>query len=74
MKKVLLGSIMFLAGSISTALLLSGSMANEWTENGQLSAFWNLSQYELMPALYIFIGIAIIGMVLAVIGLFGNKD
>lgn len=74
MKKVLLGSIMFLAGVLSTALLLAGSMSNEWTVNGQISSFWNLSQYGLMPVLYIFICIAVIGIVIAVIGLFENKD
>lgn len=74
MKKVVLGSIMFLAGVISIALVLAGSMANEWTINGEYSSFWNISQYGLMPAIYIFIGIAIIGLVLAVWGLFDKKD
>lgn len=74
MKKVVLGSIMFLAGVISIALVLAGSMANEWTINGEYSSFWNISQYGLMSAIYIFIGIAIIGLVLAVWGLFDKKD
>ena len=74
MKKVILGSIMFLAGVISTALVLAGSMANEWTIDGKFSSFWNISQYGLMPVIYIFIGIAIIGLVLAVWGLFDKKD
>lgn len=73
MKKVILGSIMFLAGIISIALVLAGSMANEWTINGEYSSFWNISQYGLMPAIYIFIGIVIIGLVLAVWGLFDKK-
>ena len=38
MKKVIAGSIMFLAGLIFTALVLAGSMANDWTINGQHSA------------------------------------
>lgn len=74
MKKVVLGSIMFLAGVISIALVLAGSMANEWTINGEYSSFWNISQYGLMSAIYIFIGIAIIGLVLAIWGLFDKKD
>lgn len=74
MKKVVLGSIMFLAGVISIALVLAGSMANEWTINGEYSSFWNISQYGLMSAIYIFIGIAIIGLVLATWGLFDKKD
>ena len=74
MKKILLGSIMFLTGVISVALILAGSMANEWTVNGQFSALWNISQYGLMPAIYIFSGIAIIGAAFAVWGLFDKKD
>lgn len=74
MKKVILGSIMFLAGVISIALILAGSMANEWTVNGELSSFGNISRYGLMPVIYIFISMAIIGFVLAVWGLFDKKD
>lgn len=65
---------MFLAGVISIALVLAGSMANEWTVNGKFSSFWNISQYGLMPVVYIFAGIAMIGLVLAVLGLFDKKD
>lgn len=64
---------MFLAGVISIALVLAGSMANEWTVNGKFSSFWNISQYGLMPVVYIFAGIAMIGLVLAVLGLFDKK-
>lgn len=39
MKKVILGSMMFLTGVISIALILSGSMANEWTVNGKIFFF-----------------------------------
>ncbi len=74
MKKVILGSSMFLAGVISTAVVLAGSMANEWTVNGEFSSFWNISQYGLMPAVYIFVGIAVIGLVLAGWGVFDKKD
>jgi len=74
MKKVVLGSTMFLAGIVSIALVLAGSMANEWTVNGEFSSFWNISQYGFMPTVYIFVGIAIIGFVLAIWGLFDKKD
>lgn len=74
MKKVFLGSMMFLAGVLSVAVILAGSMANEWTLNGNLSAFWNVSQYGLMPALYVFVGISMIGMVLAIWGIFEKKN
>mgnify|MGYP003251517965 CR=1 FL=1 len=74
MKKVILGSIMFLAGVISVAMVLAGSMANEWTVNGRFSALWNIQQYGLMPVVYIFGGIAIIGLVLAILGLLDKKN
>ncbi len=74
MKKLILGSIVFLTGVLSTAVLLAGSMGNTWNLNGQLSATWNLSQYGLMPALYIFIGIAITGAIIAAWGVFEKKD
>ncbi len=70
MKKVILGSSMLLAGLLSVAALLAGTMANDWTINGQLSSFWNMSQYGLMPAFYIFIGIAVTGLAIAVWGIF----
>lgn len=74
MKKVCFGSMMFLAGVLSVAVILAGSMANEWTVNGEFSAFWNISQYGLMPAVYVFVGISIIGMVLAIWGTFEKKN
>ena len=74
MKKVFLGSILFLSGMLSVAVLLAGSMANEWTVNGQFSSFWNISQYGLMPMVYCFIGVAVIGLFLAIWGVFEKKD
>ena len=73
MKKVILGSMMFLAGVISVALIFAGSMANEWTVNGRFSSLWNIQQYGLMPVVYIFSSIAVIGLVLAVWGLFDKN-
>ena len=61
MKKVILSSIMFLSGLLSVAVLLAGTMANDWNVDGQLSAFHNMSPYGLKPAFYIFIGIAVLG-------------
>ena len=74
MKKVVLGSAMFLAGVVSVALLLAGSMANEWTINGQFSSLWNISQYGLMPAFCIFVAVAVVGIVLAVWGIADGRD
>ena len=51
MKKVILGSMMFLAGLLSAAVLLAGTMANDWSVNGELSSFRNMVQYGLMPGL-----------------------
>lgn len=65
---------MFLAGVISVAVILAGSMANEWTVNGSFSAFWNISQYGLMPAVYLFIAIAVVGIALAIWGIFEKKN
>ena len=74
MKKIIFGMIIFLAGTLSVALILAGSMANDWTINGEHSAFWNISRYGLMPAVYAFIGIAFIGLIFAVWGLFDHKN
>jgi len=69
MKKVILGAAMVLAGVLSDALLFAGSMANDWTIDGQKSALWNLSQYGLMPALVLFTAIAAVGFAIAVWGI-----
>ena len=60
MKKVILGSMMMVAGLISAAVLLAGSMANDWTINGEFSSFWNLSQYGLMPFSTCFLGLLLL--------------
>ena len=73
MKKVLLGSMLFLASAISIAVILAGSMASEWTVNGEFSSIWNIARYGLMPAVYIFGGISIFGMALAIWGIFEKK-
>ena len=74
MKKVILGSAMFCAGLLSAAVLLAGTMSNDWKFNGCLSSFCNLTQYVLMPAFYTFIGIAAAGIAVAIWGVFEKKD
>ena len=73
-KKVILGSIMFLSGAISVALVLAGSMANEWAVNGRFSSWWNIQQYGLMPIIYIFCGLAVIGLAIAIWGVLDKKN
>ncbi len=73
MKKLIFGLVLFLTRMLSDAVLLGGAMANEWVNNGKLSAFWNLSQYGLMPAFYLFAVTAFIGLVLAVWGMLERK-
>lgn len=74
MKKVILGSVMMMSGLLSVAIILAGSMANEWTVNGQFSSIWNITQYGLMPAVVAFSIIAIVGLLLAIWGLFEKKQ
>ena len=73
MKKLIFGAMLFCTGSLSAAILLAGSMANDWTLNGQSSALWNISRYGLLPALYIFLGLAVLGLVIVVWGLFNPE-
>ena len=74
MKKVIFRMLMFLTGALSVAMILPGSMANDWTVNGHHSASWNIPRYGLLPALYLFAGMAILGLIVAVWGLFDHKS
>lgn len=73
MKKVILGSIMFLSGTLAAAIIL-GAMANELNVNGRLSAIWNITQYGLMPAIIVFSISAVIGLLFALWGVFEKKQ
>lgn len=69
MKKVILGAMMFLAGAISGAILLAAPVGMQWTHNNEFaSAWWLLSQYGLVPVLFLFAAIALAGLVLAILG------
>jgi len=74
MKKTILGSLMALAGIVSMALLMAGSMSQDWMIDGQHSFWWNLSQYGLTSAFFVFAAIATGGLVIAVIGLIEKKQ
>ena len=69
MKKIVFGGIMFLAGIISSAILLSGTMVTGFIHNGEYSFAWSLSQYKLTIPLNIFIVIAVVGFALCIWGL-----
>ena len=69
MKKTILGATMFLAGLISSAVLLAGPTGIQWTNNCD-SAWWLLSNYGLIPFLYVFVAITIIGLAIALWGVF----
>ena len=62
MKKVIWGSFLSLAGIIATALLLGFSMIKDWINDDTYSVIFNLSRYELLPVLAVFIFVAILGM------------
>lgn len=73
MKKTIFGAVMFFAGLVSCAILLAGPMGMQWTHNGEwASAWWLLSKYGLAPIFYIFVAVAIVGLVLAIWGV-GEK-
>ncbi len=69
MKKFILGLVMFASGLLSSAVLLSGTMSFNMQFDGGFSAFRALTAYQLMPVFLLFAAIAIIGFVLAVLGL-----
>ena len=80
MKKVIIGSFMFLAGVLSCAVLSAMSIFKELPVNivaGEEAIHTTfidiLAEYSLTPMLYIFIAIAIIGIVVFVLGLFEKK-
>ena len=73
MKKVMMGSLMFLTGVLSLAVIVSGAMVHDWTIDGQHSVFWNLSRYGLMPVFVGLTAIAVLGLIIAVWGLFEKK-
>ena len=73
MKKVILGGLMMLSGILATAILIAAAMSQDWIINGERSLTWNLSQYGLMPVLYIFIVLGIVGLLIGCWGIF-EKD
>lgn len=72
MKKVIVGSAMFMTGVLSAVILLGGAMAYQF-EHINLSPFSMtmqiLAEYGLTPFLYIAVAIAVAGMFIAILGL-----
>ncbi|HIT01795.1 MAG TPA: hypothetical protein IAC21_03110 [Candidatus Enterenecus merdae] len=72
MKKVIVGSAMFMTGIISAVVLLGGAMAYQF-EHINLSPFSMtmqiLAEYGLTPFLYVAVVIAVVGIVIAILGL-----
>ena len=66
MKKIVFGSIMMLTGVIASALLMAGSMSPDWATNGPFTFVRNLSEYGLDYVLYVFYGMAIVGILIAI--------
>jgi len=65
MKKVVLGSMMLLAGLLSCAILIAGSTLKDITINGRYSFLWNLSSLGLVPVTVLFSAIALTGLLTA---------
>jgi len=74
MKKVVLGSMMFLAGLLSCAILITGSALKDITINGSYSFLWNLSSLGLVPVIVLFSAIALTGLLIALWGVFEKNN
>lgn len=77
MKKVVIGSAMFMTGIISAVVLLAGAMAYDFGSIN-ISPFavtmQVLAKYGLTQFLYISIVIAVVGAAVTIWGLFGKKE
>ena len=68
MRKVIMGSIVFMAGLLSLAVLLAGTMASSASSTANWSAFWKLGYFGLTPFAWVFGGVAVMGLFLALWG------
>lgn len=77
MKKVIIGSSMFMTGIISAVILLAGTMANEY-DSMNISplavAMQILAKYGLTPFLYVAVGVAVVGAAVAIWGLLEKES
>ena len=73
MRKVMMGSILVLAGLLSAAVLLAGAMASGVTTSGNWSAIEQLKYYGLTPVVWGLMGVSLIGVFLAIWGISEKK-
>lgn len=77
MKKLIFGSVLFVTGILSSTILLSGAMAQHFTtvsDGGTYvySALRILNDYGLLRVLVLFMGMAVVGLAIAVMGMRGK--
>ena len=59
---------------ISSAIMIASAMSHEWRNNDEFSWFWNLSRYDAVPILRVFVVSAIIGFIVSVWGLIERRS
>ena len=72
MKKMIFGATMILAGTISSSILMAGSMAQDIKL--AFSSYEILTDFGLMPMLMLFILVAVIGFIVCVREFVGKES
>lgn len=70
MRKVIMGSIMFLTGVLSAAVLVAGAIVPNVSVAGEAATTltWRLNHFGLTPVLWVLGGVMLIGLLLALWG------
>lgn len=70
MRKVIMGSIMFLTGVLSAAVLVAGAIVPNVSVAGEAATTlaWRLNYFGLTPVLWILGGVMLVGLLLAIWG------
>lgn len=70
MRKVIMGSIMFLTGVLSAAVLVAGAIVPNVSVTGEAptTLAWRLNHFGLVPVLWVLGGVMLIGLLLALWG------
>ena len=74
MKKLILGISMLAAGSIGFALMVAAAMIKGYTLNGSAHFTVTWSIQGVTPIAYTFALCGVIGLVIAIIGVFSKND